>query len=54
MAGLICYHVYKIINKEICTNCNQPTHETNWAEVNLKHKEWIESGQATPQGWSSI
>ena len=54
MAGLICRHVYEITGFDICPYCNKPTHETNWAQVAKLHKEWIESGHATPQGWWSI
>ena len=54
MAGLICRHVYQNMNADICPLCGKDTHETNWKEQHKLHKEWIESGKATAQGWWSI
>lgn len=30
------------------------SHETDWKAIAKAHKEWIDSGQAKPQGWWSI
>lgn len=32
----------------------QNPHETDWKAIAKAHKEWIDSGQAKPQGWWSI
>jgi RNA polymerase subunit RPABC4/transcription elongation factor Spt4 len=54
MAGLICKHVYRIMNADICPKCDKPTHETDWKLVAQQHKDWIASGKAELQGWWSI
>lgn len=50
----ICEHVYKIMNQNPCPKCGGETHETDWVYQNKLHREWIESGKATLQGWWSI
>ena len=32
----------------------KPSHETDWKAIAKAHKEWVESGNAKPQGWWSI
>lgn len=32
---MTCRHVYEITGKEICDECNRPTHETDW-EISAK------------------
>jgi len=54
MAGLICEHVYRIMNADICPKCDKPTHEIDWKLVAEQHKDWIASGKAELQGWWSI
>jgi len=63
MAGLICRHVYENTGFGICLLCAQCTHETNWAETNKLHSQWIADGKAdwnkcpqggTLRGWWSI
>ena len=50
----MCRHVYEYVFAAICPMCAQCTHETDWAEQHRLHREWIESGKATKQGWWSI
>lgn len=49
-----CKHVYKNVGVDICPDCNKPTHEIDWKLLAEQHREWIDSGKATPQGWWSI
>jgi len=56
-----CRHVYQSVQKlnnsvqkGICPLCAQCTHETDWEEQHRLHKEWIDSGKASKQGWWSI
>jgi hypothetical protein len=49
-----CDHVYKDINSDFCHNCGRDTHETNWTFQHELHRDWIASGKATAQGWTSI
>lgn len=49
-----CKHVYEESEYEICPRCGKDTHKTDWALQAKLHKEWIDSGKATAQGWWSI
>jgi hypothetical protein len=49
-----CRHVYENLAQDICPDCGGYTHSINWKDQNDQHKEWISSGKATVQGWSSI
>jgi hypothetical protein len=51
---MYCEHVYKEMDTDLCPLCSMPTHRIDWKEVARLHKEWIDSGKATPQGWWSI
>ncbi len=50
----MCKHIYQDIKKDICPDCGKYTHETDWSFQHKLHKEWIESGKAERQGWTSI
>lgn len=51
---MYCSHVYEETETDICEKCGGNTHRTDWAFQHKLHKEWIESGKATLQGWWSI
>jgi len=51
---MFCDHVYKEMDTKLCPKCGLPTHSIDWKEVAKLHREWIDSGKATPQGWWSI
>lgn len=51
---MYCSHVYEETETDICEKCGGNTHKTDWAFQHKLHKEWIESGKATLQGWWSI
>lgn len=49
-----CNHIYEDIGMSICPNCGRDTHETDWLFQHQLHREWIASGKAQSQGWTSI
>lgn len=49
-----CEHVYKQMNANPCPKCSKDTHETDWAYQTELHKDWISSGKAKYEGWTSI
>jgi rRNA maturation endonuclease Nob1 len=49
-----CEHVYKEMDTDVCPLCGMPTHRVDWKKAAELHKEWIDSGKAVTQGWSSI
>jgi len=51
---MFCKHVYEETRTDICDDCGQPTRRIKWEEQHALHRDWIESGKATPQGWWSI
>jgi hypothetical protein len=51
---MYCDHVYKEMNSEICELCGGDTHKTNWSYQHELHRDWIASGKAESQGWTSI
>jgi rRNA maturation endonuclease Nob1 len=51
---ILCGHIYKNQNEEICSSCGKPTHEVDWAEVARLHRKWVADGKAVYQGWVSI
>ena len=50
----LCEHVYKEMKQDICPNCGRDTHKTNWQFQHELHRDWIASGKAQSQGWTSI
>jgi hypothetical protein len=54
MPDIHCEHVYKNMGKDLCPKCGGYTHEANWKQQYKLHKEWIDSGKTTVQGWFSI
>ena len=53
--SLYCKHVYEHIDAETCPDCGNVTHNIDWVAQAELHKEWVESGKATPSGvWWSI
>lgn len=55
MAGLICEHVYKNMDTEICPLCAQFTHDINWTVQNKLQEEWkMNNPDAGYIGWTSI
>lgn len=50
----LCEHVYKEMKQDICPNCGRDTHKTNWQFQHELHRDWIASGKAESQGWTSI
>lgn len=49
-----CRHVYEDVGQDICPDCGNNTHRLNWKFEAAMHKDWIDSGKAVRQGWSSI
>lgn len=49
-----CQHVYQEMRSEICDFCGGYTHKTDWTYQHELHKDWIASGKAVSQGWTSI
>ena len=49
-----CQHIYQEINFQICPDCGRETHKTDWSYQHELHKDWIASGKAELQGWTSI
>lgn len=49
-----CEHVFKDVRVNPCPKCGGDSHTIDWEKQNQLHREWIESGKATPQGWWSI
>lgn len=49
-----CEHVYRNVKSNPCEMCGKETHEINWEFQHQLHREWIDSGKATVQGWWSI
>lgn len=54
MTLTFCRHVYEDVTEDICSHCGKETHRIDWKQQELLHKDWIESGKATAQGWWSI
>jgi len=50
----MCKHIYQNTGQEFCPDCKQPTREVDWKYQNELYKDWIASGKAVKQGWSSI
>lgn len=42
------------MKEDVCSLCGGYTHETNWPYQHELHREWIASGKAELQGWTSI
>jgi hypothetical protein len=51
---MYCEHVYEDIGTPICPKCGRDTHETDWSYQHELHRDWIASGKAELQGWTSI
>lgn len=51
---MYCRHVYQEMNSDICEFCGGDTHRTNWTHQHELHKDWVASGKAELQGWTSI
>jgi hypothetical protein len=49
-----CPHTYQEMDSEICGLCGGYTHKTDWTYQHELHKDWIASGKAVSQGWTSI
>jgi len=49
-----CRHIYEDVGSEVCPDCGRYTHETDWNFQHQLHREWISSGKAESQGWTSI
>lgn len=54
MTLTFCHHVYKDTGYDICPSCGKDTHETDWKFQEDLHVEWIASGKAKYEGWTSI
>jgi len=52
---VICGHIYKNQDEEICSSCSKPTHEIDWVKQNQLMTEWKEANPNRQyQGWWSI
>ena len=49
-----CEHVYKDVQAKICPTCNNPTHTTDWEEINVAHKKWVKENPDFKYSWWSI
>jgi hypothetical protein len=49
-----CKHVYEDVGAPVCPLCGKYTHEADWKFQAELHKDWIASGKASFQGWTSI
>jgi len=54
MDSMFCDHIYIESESELCEDCGKTTHKTDWKFQHELHKNWIESGKAILQGWTSI
>jgi hypothetical protein len=54
MDSMFCDHIYIESESELCEGCGKTTHKTDWKFQHELHKNWIESGKAIFQGWTSI
>lgn len=54
MPLMMCKHVYENVYSNPCKYCGEESHETNWEEQHVLHKQWIADGKAVAQGWWSI
>ena len=52
---MICEHIYKNRNEEVCSLCGKLTHNINWEKQNLMYKQWLlDNPDSEYIGWTSI